>query len=528
MNYKLLFTLDYEIHGNGDGNPQALMVEPTYRLMNLLEEYKQHLVIMADVAEILCFRRYREETGRDDFRVAEIEEQLRDAIRRGHDVQLHIHSSYFRAKWDGKHFDQCIEDYNMAALPYEQIKDMVSQCVCYLEDLLRPVRADYKVWLFRAANWSMMPTPALYRVLVEQGITHDTSVYKGGCQGGSVCYDYRTAYDNLLPYTASAENINDYDPMGAITELPIYTEMRPFYAFVSPIRLFRMLRAKFHRHKQPVVAATASSEATAIPAQRENGSSVAGVKKEHIPSAEGVEKEGVSSVEGMKKEHIPSAEGVEKEGVSSVVGVKKEYIPSAEGVERESVSSVAGMKKEYIPSAEGVEKEGVSSVVGHTERQRIEQSDNRRITLRSFFTLSPLKMDFNQLRSRQLIRMLQHIESRLIAIEKQPAGSSTSSNYAGAAGSTDSNLAGVVSSTSSNYASAVSGKDSNRAGVVSSTSSNYAGAVSGRCTEPIPVVLIGHSKTFIPYNETTLRPFLRWIEKHPASLPEACRPIYPA
>ncbi len=462
MNYKLLFTLDYEIHGNGDGNPQALMVEPTYRLMNLLEEYKQHLVIMADVAEILCFRRYREETGRDDFRVAEIEEQLRDAIRRGHDVQLHIHSSYFRAQWDGKHFDQCIEDYNMAALPYERIKDMVSQCVCYLEDLLRPVRADYKVWLFRAANWSMMPTPALYRVLVEQGITHDTSVYKGGCQGGSVCYDYRTAYDNLLPYTASAENINDYDPAGAITELPIYTEMRPFYAFVSPIRLFRMLRAKFHRHKQPVVAATASSEATAIPAQRENG------------------------------------------------------------------SSVVGMKKEHIPSAEGVEKEGVSSVVGQTERQRIEQSDNRRITLRSFFTLSPLKMDFNQLRSRQLIRMLQHIESRLTAMEKQPAGSSTSPNQAGVAGSTDSNHAGVISSTSSNYASAVSGKDSNHAGVVSSTSSNYAGAVRGRCTEPIPVVLIGHSKTFIPYNETTLRPFLRWIEKHPASVPEACRPIYPA
>ncbi len=367
MTYKLLFTLDYEIHGNGDGNPQALMVEPTYRLMNLLEEYKQHLVIMADVAEILCFRRYREQTGRDDFHVAEIEEQLRDAVRRGHEVQLHIHSSYFRAEWDGKHFDQCIEDYNMAALPIERIRAMVGECVCYLEALLRPVRADYKVWLFRAANWSMMPTPALYQVLTEYGITHDTSVYKGGCQGGSVCYDYRTAYDNLLPYTASARNINDYDPAGAITEMPIYTEMRPFYAFVSPIRLYRMLRAKLHRHKRPV-------EAT-------------------------------------------------------------------------------------VP------------------QPRIEQADNRRITLRSFFTRSPLKMDFNQLRSRQLIAMLRHIESRLTTIESQPAANRTSPHYAGVVGS--------------------------------------------NATEPIPVVLIGHSKTFIPYNETTLRPFLRWIEKHSAAKPQA-------
>ena len=95
MSYKLYFTLDYEIHGNGDGNPYQLLVEPTYRLMDMLEQYGQRVTIMADVAEILCFRRYMEKIGKDDFYVAEIEQQLCDAIRRGHDVQLHIHSSYF-------------------------------------------------------------------------------------------------------------------------------------------------------------------------------------------------------------------------------------------------------------------------------------------------------------------------------------------------------------------------------------------------------------------------------------------------
>ncbi len=344
MSPRLLFTLDYEIHGNGDGDPLALMVEPTYRLMTLLEEYHQHLVIMADIAEILCFRRYWQQTGQDDFHVQEIETQLQDALRRGHDVQLHIHSSYFRAQWDGKHFDQCIEDYNMAALPYERIDAMVGECVAYLENLLRPIRADYKVWLFRAANWSMHPTPNIYRALVAHGITHDTSVYKGGCQGGNVCYDYRLAHDNLLPYTASAEDINVYDPTGKITEMPIYTEMRPFYDFISPIRIFRMVRAKLHKHKHT------------------------------------------------------------------------------------EVQSVT--------------------------QQRMDKSDNRRITLRSFFVKSPLKMDFNQLRSRQLIGMMQHIERRVGTLSKTEIPSSTE----------------------------------------------------------IPVVLIGHSKTFIPYNEKTLRPFLQWVD----------------
>jgi hypothetical protein len=340
MTYKLNYTLDYEIHGNGDGNPINLMVEPTYRLMDLLEQYNQQLTIMADIAEILCFRRYWEQTGNDDFHVQEIEKQLCDAIHRGHEVQLHIHSSYFNAHWNGSHFDQCIEEYNMAALSYERISEMVGSSVEYLENLLRPIKSDYRVWLFRAANWSMMPTPTLYQVLVEHGITHDTSVYKGGCQGGNVCYDYRNAYDNLLSYTASAEDINQYDPKGTITEMPIYTEMRPFWDFISPIRIFRMIRAKFHKHKH--------------------------------------------------NEHKTLAQTV------------------------------------------------------------VDKTDNRRISLRSFFVKSPLKMDFNQVNGRGLIRMMKDIIRRA---QKE-------------------NL------------------------------------------QHIDIVLIGHSKTFVPYNEKTLRPFLEWIQKN--------------
>lgn len=335
--YKLYFTLDYEIHGNGDGNPMELMVEPTYRLMNLLEKYHQRLTIMADVAEILCFKRYLAEIGRDDYHVAEIEEQLREAIKRGHDVQLHVHSSYFKAQYKNGAFDQCIEEYNMATLPIERIDEMVTECVTYLEDLLRPIKNDYKVWLFRAANWSMMPTENLYRVLVKHGITHDTSVYKGGCQGGNVCYDYRAAYDNLFAYPASMLNINERDEKGQLIELPIYTEMRPFWDFITPMRVFRMIRAKFHKHK-----------------------------------------------------------------VSEELREK-------------------------------------------SEKLNVAQNDNRKLSLKSFFRLSPLKMDFNQVNARGLKRMMKNVIRR--SSEK----------------------------------------------------------------DHVDVILIGHSKTFIPYNEKTLEPFLKWV-----------------
>lgn len=369
MNYKLYFTLDYEIHGNGDGNPIALMVEPTYRLMSLLEKYGQRLTIMADVAEILAFKRVPAFWES----VAAIEQQLRDAIVRGHDVQLHIHSSYFRSLWNGKHFDQCIEEYNMAALPIERIDEMVGEAVRYLEDLLQPVKSDYKVWLFRAANWSMMPTENLYKVLVKYGITHDTSVYKGGCQGGNVCYDYREAYDNLLSYPASALNINHKDADGQITEMPIYTEMRPFWAFISPMRVFRMVRAKFHKHKQGAIQTETSAAAN--------------------------------------------------------------------------------------------------------------KHDNRKLTIRSFFRLSPLKMDFNQVDSRGLKRMMKHIMQRGKEMEQMLL---------------------LEEMAQMNLKKQMTLREPKEQ--VQLTKQK----IDPCRQETINVVLIGHSKTFIPYNEQTLEPFLKW------------------
>lgn len=344
--YNLIFTLDYEIHGNGDGNPMELMVEPTYRLMTLLEKYGQRVTIMADVAEILRFKRYAAETGQDDYHVGEIETQLCDAIKRGHDVQLHIHSSYFKAQYKNGAFDQCIEEYNMAALPIERIDEMVGQCAAYLENLLKPIKKDYKVWLFRAANWSMMPTENLYRVLVKHGITHDTSVYKGGCQGGNVCYDYRYAYDNLFAYPAAMTNINERDEKGQLIELPIYTEMRPFWDFVTPMRVFRMIRAKFHKHKH------------------------------------------------------------------------------ANDLRNERVRELGKATSE---------------------------NDNRKLSLKTFFRLSPLKMDFNQVNSRGLKRMMKNIMRRVESQEPK--------------------------------------------------------------AEKVDVILIGHSKTFVPYNEKTLEPFLKWVSE---------------
>ena len=80
----------------------------------------------------------------------------------------------------------------------------------------------------------------------------------------------------------------------------------------------------------------------------------------------------------------------------------------------------------------------------------VDKNDNRKLSLRSFFVKSPLKMDFNQVNGRGLIRMMKNIMRRA---ERE-------------------NLSHV------------------------------------------DVILIGHSKTFVPYNEKTLCPFLEWVGKN--------------
>ena len=149
---RIIFTLDYEIHGNGEGYPHDLIIEPTDRLLRLCEKYGAKLTIMADVAEILKFKEYKEKHGRDDYSYDAIVDQLRSAIKNGHDVQLHIHSSYFNARHNNGCWIQDWSEYDFAGLPYERINWMIGTCKQFLESLLRPVDSTYRCIAFRAAN----------------------------------------------------------------------------------------------------------------------------------------------------------------------------------------------------------------------------------------------------------------------------------------------------------------------------------------------------------------------------------------
>ncbi len=245
-----IFTLDYEIHGNGEGSPKDLMIKPTDIILNLFEQYGARLTIMADVAEIIKFKEYKEDTGNDKFYYDEIVNQLRKAIAKGHDVQLHIHSSYFKSRYQNGMWSQNWSEYSMADLPYERLNEIIGDCKLFLEDILLQTSPDYKCFVFRAANWSMRPSHNIVRALIENDIRYDTSVFKYGKRDEIVKFDYSEAHSDLIPWLVDQSDIRLKDPHGKLVEIPIYCENKSIWSFMSLNRMYRILQAIQHQHPE--------------------------------------------------------------------------------------------------------------------------------------------------------------------------------------------------------------------------------------------------------------------------------------
>jgi hypothetical protein len=223
---------------------------------------------MADVGEILKFREYKEQYAKDDFHYDAIAEQLRDAVRRGHDVQLHIHSSYFNARPVAGGWEQDWSEYNFAGLTPDRMDRMVRTGKNFLEELLRPVDPAYECSVFRAANWSVSPSVNVIQCLNRNGIRIDTSVFKYGRRNGIVTFDYTAAHSDLVPWPVHHEDICRRDPHGTLVEMPIYCEQRWVGAFFSANRIRRALMGRAHRIRNTHLAPSASRPRSASWAAR--------------------------------------------------------------------------------------------------------------------------------------------------------------------------------------------------------------------------------------------------------------------
>ena len=234
-----IFSLDYEIHGNGSGNFEKLVLEPTEKMLSIFEEYGAKLSIMVEVAEFLALKKY----GKFESIVERVEEQLKNSLSRNHDIQLHLHPQWFDATYERGHWLLRNERYSLAHLPKETISTYITIGKDYLEAIGKQVKQNYKCVAFRAGNWLIQPSRNIVDALEEAGFLYDTSVYKWAkLRKGNFSSDFTEAHSHLISWIVDPDDINKKADREGLREIPIFTRKVFFPSMLTYKRI--MLRRK--------------------------------------------------------------------------------------------------------------------------------------------------------------------------------------------------------------------------------------------------------------------------------------------
>ena len=225
---EVIFTLDYEIYGNGTGALNDLVYEPAARLMDVFRGWNARFVAFVEAAEFEQI-----ETHRTDPAIGLVKRQIREFYKDDFEVALHLHPQWYGARYDCGRWILDYREYNLCALPRERIVHVVDRSIGYLRRVLD--EPGFTPLSFRAGNWLFQPTRNAAEVLFWKGIKIDSSVFKGGVQRAHRL-DYRRALKNGY-YWSFASDVNVPDPDGPWMEIPVYAEMVPFWRMLTAKRV---------------------------------------------------------------------------------------------------------------------------------------------------------------------------------------------------------------------------------------------------------------------------------------------------
>jgi len=223
-----IFTIDYEIYGNGDGSLKELVYEPAQKLKGIFQAAGVKSVMFVEAAELEMIENFRTDPAID-----EVKDQVKELYDQGHEIGLHLHPQWYNAHCENGRWLLDPSEYNLCVLPEERIAEIVDRSISYLRNVLGD--PEFIPISFRAGNWLFQPTMPAAEVLWERGIKIDSSVFKGGLQRQNGL-DYRASTANGY-FWKFKNNVNKPDPDGSMLEIPIYTRKVPFWKMATGKRL---------------------------------------------------------------------------------------------------------------------------------------------------------------------------------------------------------------------------------------------------------------------------------------------------
>jgi hypothetical protein len=222
-----IFTLDYEIYGNGEGALQDLVLAPAQALRGIFDRFQRRFVTFVEVAEL-----ERIEARGTDPAIGPVRDQVRELYEDGFELGLHLHPQWCNARHERGRWLLDYSEYNLCTLPPERIGAILDGALRYLGGIIG--REGFAPTAFRAGNWLLQPSHGIARILAERGIRLDSSVFKGARQRAHGL-DYRRAPRDDY-YWMFGDRVEVPDARGALLEIPTYTKMVPFWRMLGAAR----------------------------------------------------------------------------------------------------------------------------------------------------------------------------------------------------------------------------------------------------------------------------------------------------
>ena len=222
LNVKLTF--DYEIHfGKNIKSYDDVLFDTTNRILDVLDRKNVKAVFFVDTLGYFKM----EELNMTMF-CKKMKEQCIDMLRRGHDIQLHIHAHWMSAEFDNKNQVWICEEnkYRIQDYPLDVKERALDRSIDFLNDCAKIAKVNYTCNSFRAGGLILQPDKELIDLLVSRKIKYDSSIaintfsYINYAQ-----YDYRKCPPKLNWYFDSSSGCcaEASDHNHSLYEIPVAT-----------------------------------------------------------------------------------------------------------------------------------------------------------------------------------------------------------------------------------------------------------------------------------------------------------------
>ena len=196
--FNILIEDDWEVMGNGLGNVAQLQYLPSLFFMKLANRLGIKLTFMVDVVQQLVYK----DNTHSDYNLKLQKNLWDDTVllmkSYGFDVQLHLHPQWMNATLKDDYF-YLGDTWNFGKYSNSVQESLIGESINYLEDLITPVDADYKVIAYKGGSWGLQPSGDLLRNMEKFGIRIVMGVRQGMSLPGNGV-DYTTLEEANMPY----------------------------------------------------------------------------------------------------------------------------------------------------------------------------------------------------------------------------------------------------------------------------------------------------------------------------------------